>query len=1710
MKLHLPVKLLTALLAVMVVVPSYASVSLKKNGVAVVDWDGKLTGMHSGEDIEIVVDCNGDPKAAECVGNSSSNYTQDGKTAITVTGEGASFTAKSLGSAGPILGYAAGDNSFVEVKLEEGGTFNLYRADLGKVGKFSAKSGYKATVQIDISGGSKFNMELPEEQRTGASSIGCFDNVSLGYSGSSETTINVTGQNSVFRHVGGNIGSSYYKSSSPTGTQKMKTEIKVSEGGRYDFSATDKNSGFIGYVAGNQSDATVNISVDGVGSVFDMHAEDSNPCKIGYVSDGSGNTSHTTINVTDGGEFQMTSKEPSAQAAEIGGCEIADGTAEVTINVNGNADGDKSTFSVLKKCMIGKATKGTATVKINVGQGGFFRATNLYAGLAETAGADAKTDVNISLTGNGEMELNGGCVGMVDEGLYPAGTKASTVVDLTIADNGIFTLSGSTNIGYAEGTVDAGSEVTVLVKNHGTLNLNAGSVGDRKGKTPGSTSLAITLQDDAQMMWGKSAKIGNETTETKIVLQGNSTLTRASANALRGTVAIHDGATYDMGGNGSNDSGSITLYGGGLQNAGSYRGDVSVNTDVGFSGGIDMGGLDASLLTSVKLNQTGTYLTNLGEGTTLTLHVGDVVKIDETNAFRKGQMPENAQAVFQFGEDKAMGAGKGTVDVEEDAKLVLGLDGQYVLSQEDEYGRLELSIWITNGQLQGAVEGDPTGWFLKHFAVQTGWDLKVRSYDIETGMLVLVGGANVWDAVEDGDDQTGHHQANGNVGELQEFDRVIIDEDTTLKADEDATLQQVEGANGSTLHFVKDGGDDTTITLNYADTDDVDGTGDTQFQGNIEADAGVNLEKTGDAALSVEGNLKTEGNVTVKEGALNLGRESDSSIGGDLAIGGGDTQADMQVDGKLGVTGDVAVENGKLSFSGESEGSIGGNLKLGDKGNGTTGDVQVDKKLDVAGDVSVEKGTLTFGENSSGTLGGLSLSEDGNMQVGGQLDVTGDVKVEKGTLSFGEKSEGSIGGELSLSEGGNLQVDGQLTLSGGVAEGGKGSVRGSGTVTLDGEDSAFGNDVELDEHLTFKMGEHAKRADFGQNDVTLRDLSGDKDVTAHSVDMTGEGDFSGTIHGDVDVHGKYNLSGARVHGDLDVGGTDVESTAKGDVTLDEAQQHLTVDGDVILRDGATTRIRLNFGDEAEWRESQHDSIVLETAKNIIVEKGTIIEIENLGEAVTSNMKRGDKEVILMDAKHVYTCDHHYDEATEREQLHDTESVGTEHGARAEARLDGALNWLFKKAEIVFYNGKQANEQQIMLTASGEETEQPQHDAYVAAVFEMRSVEDLDAVTKSTNATAAGRLLWHYTENKSMAEMDPAVNDLIEYLGDMLATNPDKVRRAMTALAGSTLTSLSAAQYAEHRWQMGRVRDHALMAGNLRCAEYNPDASRVGACRTTQVWAEGTSFYSEQHSRGDESGYRLNSWGGAVGMDVQMRSNWSVGLALAANYGDLEAYTIDRAKGDFDSYYMSAWSQAKNGRWGNTLVATFGVSDASLKRTFETCAAKSTSSGSSLGAMWELTYDLYPDKENHRQILQPLFSVAVSHTSMDAFSETGIGSLGLHADKQTRDTVTLGLGARWLAAIETGKAANRTISTELRMNVAQDLGDRRSTADVALLADPTYTQTVRGARAGTTAFQIGAGINVPVTRYTQLYFNAGGDLRTHVATWNGALGVRIGF
>ena len=376
------------------------------------------------------------------------------------------------------------------------------------------------------------------------------------------------------------------------------------------------------------------------------------------------------------------------------------------------------------------------------------------------------------------------------------------------------------------------------------------------------------------------------------------------------------------------------------------------------------------------------------------------------------------------------------------------------------------------------------------------------------------------------------------------------------------------------------------------------------------------------------------------------------------------------------------------------------------------------------------------------------------------------------------------------------------------------------------------------------------------------------------------------------------------------------------------------------------------------------------------------------------------------------------------------------------------------------------------------------------------------VADTANSTAGANLVWEAARHGTV---DQALTDFLSSLNNDMTNNPSAARHAMAAAAGSTVTSLGIAQRDALRDQMTWIRNRTNQMG-VNPAYINEDLPYF------HMWVQGTGSYAKLDTKGDESGYQLTTWGGTVGMDVDLSDHFTMGAAFTANYGDLTASAADTADGHLDSYYANLFGRYQSKRWAHTLILTGGWNDARLNRTVNygegSYSTQGNTNGWGFGAMYELTYDVYLN-EDKSSILQPLANVSVVTTRMDGYTETGAGNMGLNVAKQDLTTGTVALGGRWMGLVGSNLFGREALA-EFRVNAAQDMGDRRGQANVGLLANPGYMQTVRGAKVGTTALQIGAGLSVPVGTQGTVFVDGNADFRDGASSVNGSVGYRYDF
>ncbi len=377
--------------------------------------------------------------------------------------------------------------------------------------------------------------------------------------------------------------------------------------------------------------------------------------------------------------------------------------------------------------------------------------------------------------------------------------------------------------------------------------------------------------------------------------------------------------------------------------------------------------------------------------------------------------------------------------------------------------------------------------------------------------------------------------------------------------------------------------------------------------------------------------------------------------------------------------------------------------------------------------------------------------------------------------------------------------------------------------------------------------------------------------------------------------------------------------------------------------------------------------------------------------------------------------------------------------------------------------------------------------------------------QSYNANAVSELLLANT-----SAIASSVGSNLRALADNISNNITlgnyaEASRVMEAAGGSTVTSLGLAQQEALKDQMSLIRNRMTYMG-VNQQYINEEMPYFN------FWAQGTGGYNDLSSSGADSGYRLTTWGGTIGTDIDLNERLTVGAAFSASFGDLKASASDYADGKLDMYYANLFGKFRNKAWTHSLILTGMWSEGKLNRTVShsdgSYRAHGKSNGSGFGGMYELAYsiDLNEDKTS---ILQPLVNISVAHSQMDSYDETGAGNAGLRVGEQKMTTTTLAAGARWLKQ-GGSNLFGRESTYELRANVAQDMGDDRATSNVAFLATPDFAQNIRGAKVGKTALQLGGSVMIPVAERNSVFAEVNADFRNKQNSVNGSIGYRYSF
>ena len=745
-------------------------------------------------------------------------------------------------------------------------------------------------------------------------------------------------------------------------------------------------------------------------------------------------------------------------------------------------------------------------------------------------------------------------------------------------------------------------------------------------------------------------------------------------------------------------------------------------------------------------------------------------------------------------------------------------------------------------------------------------------------------------------------------------------------------------------------------------------------------------------------------------------------------------------------------QNGGLIVSADLSGKNGVDFRK--TGEGTTvvdGDINTDGAL-IAGD-----GTLILNSKSV-TTGSILLD-------GGVLDIANSITT--GAL-------GGTDGSLTIQDGKVLTLigtDGSESVLSGVTVSGKTTWMLKGNANLKmGEGSRLsGQELEVRENAVFNMGAETHSVSSFNGDGTLKGEGGRLTVATDGSDV-----FSGQLSGNgmVAKDGSGSLS-------LKTAGTSgiALSLNKGILALSGSPDgHVAYAG---LSTASGTTLKLAPGADGSSNMSMDlGSGNLELANNTRVELSVIplVRAGMAGPVVTTqgNVSVGSGSLFVLG------CGEEYKNPESFSDLSMVLFKGSQASLGDHVTVEGKGLFLAYYTDLALVNDGAGS---IVLTGRQQDDN----------IF-LR-------VAQSSNARAGAELAWD--ARMAVSESSVLGSALAAMADSVYSADSSTVSKSLAAMAGSSIPSLLTAQKDMLRTQLSQLRNRTVFMGTSQGFE-TKDLPYYN------MWVQATGNYSQLDADGDDSGYKMNSWGGMLGMDCDVTRNLTLGAALTVSYGDFTSNDVDHLSADTEYYYLSMFGRYQSKAWGHTLILTGGWNNADMDRTVAydggSYTAKAKPTGFGFGAMYELTYDI-PGDDNGNTVWQPLFNASVIRANLNDFCENSAGDAGLDVRDLSGTLATLALGGR-VVTVGGENMFGRGSIFHLRLNVAQDFGDTRSEAKVNLLGNAGFSQKVRASEAGTTAIQAGAGMAVPVGVDAAIYLDFNLDARSRQIALDASLGYRV--
>lgn len=361
-----------------------------------------------------------------------------------------------------------------------------------------------------------------------------------------------------------------------------------------------------------------------------------------------------------------------------------------------------------------------------------------------------------------------------------------------------------------------------------------------------------------------------------------------------------------------------------------------------------------------------------------------------------------------------------------------------------------------------------------------------------------------------------------------------------------------------------------------------------------------------------------------------------------------------------------------------------------------------------------------------------------------------------------------------------------------------------------------------------------------------------------------------------------------------------------------------------------------------------------------------------------------------------------------------------------------------------------------------------------------------------------------TGNAAISRPDSDLTQLIRSLDTLgAAHNTAELDRLAAAAGGASIPGLGMA--------LGHDVERQLRAIRNRTTTMGVDQSVVNENMPYfNAWINAEGDYATISGDGTEAGYTMSSFGGTVGMDVDMTPRLTCGLALTAMHGQYTSDDAGEADGKVTTEYLTAFARYGHRAWSHTFVATAGLSQADVDRTVKHAAGSYKASGSTSGTSFGLMYEVghvSSLNESGTLAVQPFANVSYIHAALSGYDEEK-SDAALSVGDIAYNAVNVGLGAR-VQGLGGENIYNRSSIYEMRALAKLHAGDRRAEADMQLNGGSPVTMS--SAEAGAIGVEIGAGVTIPLGGYdASVFADFSVEFNSAYQQVNGTVGYRVNF